>query len=47
MAPGERLIPIRMIDNYGSSRIVTEYSLNGEVFKSLVKIKNEAPMIVN
>ena len=47
MAPGERLIPIRMIDNYGSSRIVTEYSLNGEVFESLLKIKNEAPMIVN
>jgi hypothetical protein len=47
MAPGERLIPIRMTDNYGSSRIITEYSLNGEVFESLLNIKNEAPMIVN
>ena len=47
MAPGERLIPIRMTDNYGSSRIITEYSLNGEIFDSLLTIKNEAPMIVD
>jgi len=39
MAPGERLIPIRMTDNYGSSRIITEYSLNGEVFESLLNNK--------
>lgn len=47
MAPGERLIPIRLTDNFDSSRLTTQSLFDGEIVDSILIIENEAPVIVN
>jgi hypothetical protein len=47
IAPGERLVPIRLIDGNESSRLITESIINGEKISSLLIIENEAPKFIN
>ena len=47
MAPGERLVPIRLTDNYDSSRLTTQSIFDGRIVDSLLIIENEAPLVVN
>ena len=47
IAPGERLVPIRLIDGNESSRLITESIINGEKISSLLVIENEAPKFIN
>jgi len=47
MAPGERLVPVRLTDTYDSSRLITQFLVDDEVIDSLLIIENEAPMIKN
>ena len=47
IAPGERLVPIRLIDGNESSRLITESMINGEKISSLLIIENEAPKFIN
>ena len=47
ITPGEKLIPVRLTDNYDSSRLITQSLFDDEVVYSLLIIENEAPLIVN
>jgi hypothetical protein len=47
IAPGERLVPIRLIDGNDSSRLITKSLINGVEISSILIIENEAPTFVN
>ena len=47
MAPGERLIPVRLTDNFESSRLTTQSLVGSLITDSLLIIENEAPMIIS
>ena len=47
IAPGERLVPVRLTDNYDSSRLTTQSQFDGIIVESLLIIENEAPKVVN
>tara|TARA_B100000900_G_scaffold414853_1_gene442758 strand:+ start:11440 stop:14445 length:3006 start_codon:yes stop_codon:yes gene_type:complete len=47
IAPGERLVPIRLVDGNDSSRLITKSFSNGVEISSLLIIENEAPKFVN
>ena len=47
IAPGERLVPIRLIDGNESSRLITKSLINGVEISSILFIENEAPTFTN
>lgn len=47
IAPGERLVPIRLTDGNDSSRLITNSFIDGEEISSILIIENEAPAFVN
>ena len=47
IAPGERLVPIRLTDNFSSSRLTTQYLDDNKFIDSLLVIVNEAPIVLN
>ena len=47
IAPGERLIPIRLTDIFDSSRLTTQYLDDNKLIDVLLIIENEAPTIIN
>ena len=47
IAPGERLVPIRLTDENESSRLITNSFVDGEEIRSILIIENEAPTLIN
>ncbi len=47
ITPGERLVPIRLIDGNDSSRLITKSLVNGVEIMSILTIINEAPSFIN